>query len=1224
MAEASQTSSSDFQATAAKNLDRCHNKIEKNSLDPEDTAPASHSPESIVRGSSRHSSPSQGKGSRIRFSPLVRKIGDASSTANDDELVDRELQEMMGVCGSASRSPVSPTGCGASQASAKCATPHVSLTLGAGRTSSGSGRCSNDCTTAQCSASQLSSDSASGTLSQAVLALDEVSRERVQQEFDQRLRKYLSMLCGDSTDSPASRRLQSRILRQRSRASISHIWSDLASRINLKHDLESGGEKMCVAASTITPPSGHKLEIPAASIDQAGEENYSFNKKEEPGPAYYESRPAPLERPHSSPARDADLANPVCRIPTPSLRYLLKCAITSHQSQATPRQADGSPTSRFTGKVRRNRGDVQVSAQKSGYVGKQELSSKPPAWRAVPQTDRTAQTDGTGYACPNQPKSEISPNGNGVQFMASTSPLSLEVASFSPADVEGEPTENYKKPRIRTATPGKKSSRSASQRKRSPTYRSSIERPSSTGNLASGQIIPGVKEGSPIAGIRRTGSLKESPTSTDYALCGLPPTPQGYKGAYSMDEVSSRVEADLEKYNAVMSRCRALLGQQDPEEESSSSWTHSSDLFSVNAKIADQSIKTGDCTTGQRTLRLDTGGENTAPNQSMGDISSDAKEFSAPQIRVPTAQTAEQTVAKPSKLTRSYSAQGPRNGCSYRCAMPLKRSSSNPHYMGIVEFGSVEAIKRLVEPPSGQGKHKVTFDIDSDKSVASAVSGFGGSSGALMSYTEETVAASSTAKTLTRSCAKRSGSGRKIRKQGKPTGKSRKISKSKTCALKRTQVVEDNVEITPMRSRQPRTTPERIMSRKPLRMNPYYTLTLDSKGKSLNTSPDPRPCSQSSWKTVDTDGTIRTPPPAKMGGAARESSAHGKRKKKKLKRSTNASGASENSQDRPMKTKKKKKVSKTKGSVPTYKAKEPSPLDQKETPETLVGTEPQDPASLVEPALYVEATDHSDINLTAGIEENQETLISLQFDKLKEISFSNEPQPAPTPPKESVFIPDYNTESDTGNESMGPSSKPSNSSPKSSSRREKCHASDGKIAKPAGSPRKHGVSAKSSPKFLSPKQRSPNYLFSKSPNSGTLLIKQHLGFTLHNKPLIAVGGARPAGKLHPAIRKLGYRPAKLPGKPLAQQTSNGTAASNPEQEQQLKTTDLSDVETSLPLEHLEQCRKAFETYKDIHPELVERSEMSISSNRNKTSVLRKAGPFVVALLIQLFVQYTYH
>ncbi|GFR82537.1 hypothetical protein ElyMa_000629600 [Elysia marginata] len=1054
-----------------------------------------------------------------------------------------------------STSPKSREGRGGGSATrGRSATPHVSHALKL-QSPPSSGCCSNECNTDQASSSHVSSTSASDTLSQAFVALDDVSRERVQQEFEQRLGKYISMLCGENADPAAFKRLQSRILRQKHRASLSHIWAELASKFAQKSNAGLANRKSePVVASATTDDSTSKAGT--SPVAESKQQNISANKREDNNPAAYVGLPPPSRRPHST-----DLTNPVRRMPTPSLRYLLKCAISSDPARGSAKKkVETSIENRLVvSKLGSAIGDnacVAKTCQSNEKQGVRE--NKPPAWIPVLQTNNGAQTDGTGCNCDCRSRSRTPSVVSGPYLTTTRSPAFTGLSNLV---VAADQQQDYAEVSYLMSQTGSTSSATPpSYGKLSPTSNFiSVGKQSSTGNLSRGCASHDGKTSSPV-GIKRTSSLRETPKASPKNIPRPPPTPQDFRDGDFTEDVSARVEADLQKYNAVMNRCRALLGEHELEEQESSTWTNSSCVTAAAAAaVANTQIEreirlmAGELVADAPGKYFNTGDQRAVVNQSMGDNFADPKDHRArenPIFSESNPKKDDGSVKELKKLRRSSSAQGPKAETTNLCSLPPKRSSSNPYYVGVVDFGSVAAIKRLVDPASCQGKPKVTFEIDNEKGMLSIPSGAVDTAHLLSQHGGgASVPASTEPMSIDQAvslCAKKTTSGRKKRAAIKSSGKSGKRSKHKQAVAKSAPTKGAGLAITqgeakPALSRKLTTINEGCISRLPLRINPYYRL--DLKGKPLITSPaPPRPGSQTSWKTVDTDGTLRSPPPVTKNTARA-----GKPPKKKVKRVKKTSEVlgeiPESSSGQLEKVTNKKAAKKPAQEAKTpVREKERTPVREKEAIKIDLG-QTQDTTS--DPETCVQAIQNAVAAETVNGEDDQISSLSLQDEETKQASI--------------------------------PSS----------------------------------VASKSNTRFSPHKQRSVSFGMLKSSVPGNQPNNKPVAaHSLSKASCSGLGSITKSPSKSTAVKRYGYRPMRTPGR--AQQKQPVSA----------RSSDVSvEADTTASEDELERCRRAFASYKDSHPEL----EKSLDAwpQNTKTTVLRKAGPLVVALLIQWLIQYNY-
>ena len=1109
----------------------------------------------------------QAQSSRGSSCPVARSETGTIRTDKEDELLDGELWRAMRQAESRERSlRTSPRSRGRT-ASGRCGTPHVSQVLSV-KTPPNSVCCSTECSMGQMSGSQPSSESASGNLSHAFVGLDEVSRERVQKEFDQRLGKYISMLCGDTAESSAFRRLHERLLKQKHRASLSHTWTGLASKV---------GRKSGLATSRIVQPDktpfGADEKLTTEPEAQTRQQDYSFNKKEEPFMTSFDSKPPLSRRPHSSPAKDKDLVNLGRRNPTPSLRYLLKYAISTNKSQVGAAQIHPSEEkSRSEVKTKSYIGDY-VSPMSRSYGGENPcVCSKPPAWRAAPQTDRMAQTDGSDCACGYRTGTRTSPVGHGLFFIAPTSPTSIEMPSSVKAGTYS--------PRRESAS-------------LHPSWRLSSHR-----EFTGAKKSPGDKS-SPLSSSKRTGHVKDGPHSARI-ITRLPPTPH----TYSQRPVTSSVEVDLEKYNAVMDRCRALLGERDLEEDDSSTWTHSSCMASTNTlNGGDVGGNTVYSTLDSDNIILVKAGR-TNTEQNMGDIFADLKDY---RTELPSFGYKDKAsgVSKSTKLWRSNSVHVPEDDSANVVYLPPKRSSSNPHYSGVVNFGSVEAIKRIVEPVSEQAKPKVTFDIDSDKCASSK------NCCCEKKRSQDASPLSNAVRNIliqaaTNSNAKKAGSGKKKWSSAKTSGKSSQKLKLKPPTLRATWTspgrITDHAEITP------RTTNASCTSRLPLRINPYYNPTLEVKRKRLNTPPASRPCSQTSWKTVDTDGTLRTP--SEMANeAARDRLALDKKKKKRLKKKTQeVADPPERGHDKPKKPPKKKRKKKVLESKPAVSEEEQATGIQPSA--EIEKKDGQDEIEALEPRTCVQVAQACDNDNVVAEDNQKASLVSTIEEQTREISVNGGPETSQITTAHLEPPTAWAEVTGTGNDETC-SEKP----PKAmeSLARTACKDED-KSVEPRTSPVKQSFVSKMSSRVSHTRQRSNTSVISKSSALDSHTVKQQPGIHPSSKGFPVGGGSKVLVK-PTVIKRYGYRPIRGPVKP----TAVPDAAQKPDIS--IPPNLSGDTTKSLSVEKLEKCRQMFTSYKDTHPELA--AAMDAVPHKDRTSMLRKAGPLVVALLIHWLVQYNY-
>lgn len=1130
------------------------------------------SPKNVV---SLKATPSQG----------AEETTQAADSSREDELADRELRQMMDGCTSdntaLSTGDEGGEGGGArgkkGKVRTRSATPHNSHTLKMNSVSS-SGCCSNECTTNLASSSQASSASASGTQSQAFIGLDEKSRERVQQEFDLRLGKYISMLCGDNADSSAFRRLQARILRQRQRASLSQVWSELASKIAKKSCPNTADRKPDGKTASFTAATNLARQDTSPAKGN-GQRNTSSNKKEELSPNAYEGLPPTSRRPHST-----DLSNPTRRYPTPSLRYLLKHAVNCHAAKNAEINSPKLPSRTINGACKPGNqvGDNTMANPGCQRNNKQGVHAKPPTWKDSKQT--TAQTDNTCY-CISNLASTVSQAVNESYHMPSSPPFLVNLTSFS--DVNSPA--HYANRKIPQAWADKSSNRGSPttpRRKNSPknSY-PSTGRHSSLENLSDGSKNYPTRT-SPSENMRRTTSHKGG-TRSPQSMTWLPPSPQNFKGGDFIKDVSSRVEADLQKYNAVMNRCRALLGETEPAQQDSSTWSHCSNVASVNAEPAKGRENLGS----EPTTAIGTqehpasvekaGARRTSADGNLVEGATGFQERCLVDKGLP-------LLTKPTRVSRAFAVK-PERSSSLQSAheeankpdlFQLKRCSSNPYYMGVVDFGSVEAIKRLVDPTNCQGKPKVTFDVESDRSVVSTVSSY--NSPRRIDEMTCTQCPALATQQLHGHRTKKVNPNKKKKLLSKSSGKSsRQLSLPANSAAKASGKTNNKALIKPMQFHQPMTAKESCTSRLPVRMNPYYRPTLELKKKRTKRSQaQPRPGSQTSWKTEDTEGPARTPTLDLLGKPV-------KKKKKRLRKALEVlSDLTEESARTISKltTKKKKKKNCLKNDI------EASQWDNlEESGHSLCGTSETDPETCVQ------AEDNLGAIGPPITEDVSETCALHEL-----VGFPSRMESASTVPK---------TETLQALKTKGPCFAIRDLVEKNPEPVEKSFCSSGgeKSSEIALSLKKHGVSFRSYPKAIHKQQRSASSGTIKAPTL-TFSLAKNLGAASGLKAVSsAVGSARSPAKTT-SLKKCGYRPVFR------------------EAEEEPKPPEATgDAEVSPSNEELEKCRRAFAAYKDEHHALEDEAAARVEASQEitKTAVLRKAGPLVMALLIQWLVQYNY-
>ncbi|RUS82832.1 hypothetical protein EGW08_009408, partial [Elysia chlorotica] len=828
-----------------------------------------------------------------------REIG--TRDAHEDELLDRELQQTMRHCEGKGHFTLASPRCRARASGLKCDTPHVGR-ASSEKTPRGSCNGSNEDSQTQIagknkgSASQMSSNSgsasASANLNDALLKLDAVSRERVQKEFDQRLGKYISMLCGDTAETAAFRRLQDRILRQKNRANLPHAWTGLASKVSRKFRPNASTEPTEPEAAKPHPEAAAvSADDEVAANQQCVQQNFSFNKKEEPRVSASETCGAHVSRrPHSSPAKDMDLSVPIRRAPTPSLRFLLNYAVSSHQRQMEERKQLMSEEPRAAAaRQRRAVGDIASPPHDKPRVGghdAQGVCAKPPAWRANPNTDRTVQTDAAECACAQRANPRTPSVSNGMFPAAPTSPSCAGIPNFpmfgAANTAQGKVRPAQTEPAWSPQTGGYPSP-PPSAFTFVPSWRNS-----STGSLSDG-ITHVARRSPPLLDVMRVSSLRDA-RGPPGRMTQLISSPRCREDA-GRHVTSSSVELDLEKYNAVMNRCRALLGETQLDEDDSSSWTHSSYAGLGAAASAPAHVEAHDYSP---PLASHPGAYKDEAHRE-----GDACRRSILPIPGPRA-GASDAAAHARRSLRPCSVQVPRNPRPGASFMPVKRSSSNPHYVGVINFGSVEAIKRIVDPLTGQGKPKVTFDIDSDKSVTSAASS--GSEKKRCGQEDASPLSVAVKNVLSKAVPSSSGDRKNRGVAEAAAGRAGQKLRLKPAGTN-VRLVSDLGQITPMRSRQDRAATSGCMSRQPIRLNHYYNLGLDRKPKS-SAAPAPRPASQSSWKTVDTDAALQTTPDlAAVTREGKSGLAH--KKKKRPRKKSSEAGLSEGSPHRSKKSSKK-------------------------------------------------------------------------------------------------------------------------------------------------------------------------------------------------------------------------------------------------------------------------------------------------------------------------------
>ncbi|GFN79985.1 hypothetical protein PoB_000649100 [Plakobranchus ocellatus] len=1149
---------------------------------------------------------------------------------DSDAIADREMEEIVFQSEGNNLSPQSLGVSAGGKDSTKCVTPHVSCAVGTKThrhcynpdRSELKCTCSKSC---QNSISPLSKSSDSNSCLIQPLALDNISKERVEREFNLCLGKYLCLLCGQSSNSAAaSKRLQARILKHKQNCLAALATRDYQEFEADKSNLPLKPDHMHSDVAS-NPSSVDSMLTPGVKGEGSHEGNCSRNKTDEFDLDCCLTKQPPPQRPYSSPAKDKGLTCSTKRGPTPSLRYLLNCAALADQSRKICKQNAASSKPMSTS---RKEGFAVDEAFASGQErkppkGKQGVFSKPPAWRAASQTEDIGQIEeSAGYMYGRQPRSRPQSISKNVSDPA------VLVSSSSSNGIIINRNGNIGSPIGGTASSGKRYLRTNSYEAYFPPESEAREK-SPTARFPNRCLLT-LNE--PM--ILYSNVEEKSPKETSLHIKNVSKraaTPVDYISGDFTGEVSSKVEADLQRYNAVMDRCRALLGENDPEEKESSTWTESTDIGAGHKQNLVENVrKLGDSIRLQ-TSRFEnnerTGLRNNAVERRNDDVYTDLKggKFKLEPSRMQTAQPHghAMSAAKVEKSRmRPCSALCKKHERSQGSLLSPKRCSSNPMYLGMVEFSSSEAIRRLLDRHVIQQKPKVTFDISNDESGGS-ISSTGDypqhpgktlwSDGATYVQAQhqrpdDSVDSSRSKRNKTHlpSCSrirKRSVTKKKKRSL-KTTGSISKVKPSE----KRSDILDEAFGSGPPMKPVPKSTNERCTSRKPLRSNPYYKLTLKGKRHKTDSSPDPRPCSQSSWKTVDTDYTTMTSPNQTVCSLWQGSTQTiKKKKKKKKKRKTKAVGEKASTEDneqpttRPPGGKRIKQARTIKTPVTGVEATGEGLSSDNDTvcnekANSTLESEDILCSQLSEPAVKTPVVAKTDTEIRESPDSGN----------CKEERAKSQSKPTALHFESSTMHSNTEGVAAGGGEHVIRIPKttdlPKDETPQTSERYSaSCRSVSfdvGNASEPSRSPVRHNLSR------LSSKTMPTRHRPSKVSTAG----RHHQATSSQQKPFLC-------GKFTSKTT-----PAKDAPKT---KTRNTKRSEKPKTDSEAKLSDVARaIETATTEEQqLELYRTAFATYKELHPELVETSPALLDTS--KTMVLRKCGPLVVALLIQLLVQYTY-